>query len=493
MRNWITAAGLLTVLATPAFAQDAKTAVSNASKAMGADGVTSVTYWGSGANYNLGQNNNAQGPWPRTNLNEYRRTIDFSQPASRANAMTFAAPPQGTPAVQGAFNQVIAPTAPWANQLEIWVTPWGFLKGAAANNATAANQTVNGRRFTVVTWNSPVKSPGGTAYKVVGYINPQTNMVDRVDTWVENVIFGDLQVETYYSNWREGPNGFRYPSTIEQRRAGWTTFDAQILGAQPNPANLQALMTPPPGQAGRGGGPPGGAGGGQSPAVTASSEKIADGVYRITGGYNALAVEFTDYIVVFEIGPQNEARARANIAEVRRLIPNKPIRYGITSHHHFDHTSGLPGVVAEGITIVTHENNKAFFERALNAPRTLAPDAISRSGKKPVIEGMRDKRVFQDANHSFEVHEIKGLPHADGLLMGYLPKEKIIVVADLYDPPAPNAPPNTNFHVATQVMLDNLKRLNIDYERVVSVHAPNPDRPVTRTEIENFNPKVGTN
>ncbi len=418
----------------------------------------------------------------------------LSQPASRATAQTYGAPPQGTPAVQGAFNQVIASTAPWAQQLEIWVTPWGFLRGAAANNATARTQTVNGRRYTVVTWNSTVKSPGGLPYRVVGYINPQTSLIDRVDTWVENPIFGDLQVENYYSNWRNGADGFRFPSTIEQRRAGWTTFDAQILGAIANPTDLQALMTPPPpAPGGRAGGPPAG-GGGQPPAVTASSEKLADGVYRISGGYNALAVEFADHIVLFEAGPQNEARAIANIAEVKRVIPNKPIRYGIVSHHHFDHTSGLPAAVAEGITLVTHENNKGFFERALSAPRTLAPDVISKSGKKPVIEGMRDKRVFQDATRTFEVLEVKGLPHVDGLLIGYLPKEKIIVFADMYNAGPVNAPPQTTVHLATQIMIANLKRMNVDYERVVSVHAPNPDRPITRAEIDSFNPKApGTN
>ena len=65
--------------------------------------------------------------------------------------------------------------AAWAQQLEIWTTPWGFLKGAAANNATSRTQNVNGRRFHVVTWNAPVKSPGGAPYRVVGYINAATN------------------------------------------------------------------------------------------------------------------------------------------------------------------------------------------------------------------------------------------------------------------------------------------------------------------------------
>src|SRR5207249_6725704 len=124
---------------------------------------------------------------------------------------------------------------------------------------------------------------------------------------------------------------------------------------------------------------------------------------------------------------------------------NKPIRYGVISHHHFDHTSGLPAVVAEGITIVTPAVNRTFLMNALSAPRTLAPDSLSKSGKKPVIEGFTgDKRVFQDATRTFEVHVIKGLPHADGLVIGYLPKEKILVYADMFnlptDEPVPNPP-----------------------------------------------------
>ena len=148
--------------------------------------------------------------------------------------------------------------------------------------------------------------------------------------------------------------------------------------------------------------------------------------------------------MLFEPGPQNEARAQAIIAETKKVIPGKPIRYGVISHHHFDHTSGLPAVVAEGITIVTPEVNRSFLMSALSAPRTLAPDSLSKSGKKPVVEGFTgDKRVFQDGTRTLEVHVIKGLPHADGLVIGYLPKEKILVYADMFNlPPANDPVPN---------------------------------------------------
>jgi glyoxylase-like metal-dependent hydrolase (beta-lactamase superfamily II) len=225
--------------------------------------------------------------------------------------------------------------------------------------------------------------------------------------------------------------------------------------------------------------------------VTSTSEKLAEGVFRIKDGYNALAVEFNDHIVLFEPGPQNEARALANIAEVKRVIPNKPIRYGILSHHHFDHTSGLPAAVAEGITIVTHENNKTFFERALSAPRTLAPDVLSKSGKKPVVEGVRDKRVFTDGKRTLEVHEIKGLPHADGMLIAYLPAEKIVAYADMYNAPAQGQPGFLN--EGTKVFVANLDRLKLDWDRLVSVHTPVPDRPIMKAEVMTLLQGRGTN
>ena len=80
------------------------------------------------------------------------------------------------------------------------------------------------------------------------------------------------------------------------------------------------------------------------------------------------------------------------------------------------------------------------------------------------------------------MHEIKGLPHADGMLLAYLPKEKIIAYADMYNVPAPTAPaapPTAGF----VVMADNLERLKIDFDTVISVHAPNPDRPVKRADF----------
>ena len=143
VRQGMTAAAVLMMMASAASAQDAKTVLGNAARAMGIENVTAVHFYGSAEAGNLGQNNNANQPWPMAPMNDYVRAIDFSQPASRATWATFAVPvtggraalAQGTPQTQ----QVITPaTTAWGQQLEIWITPWGFVKGGLANSCDGA-------------------------------------------------------------------------------------------------------------------------------------------------------------------------------------------------------------------------------------------------------------------------------------------------------------------------------------------------------------------
>lgn len=249
VKQILSAVVVVCLSAHPAFAQDAKAVIASASKAIGADGINSLTFHGSGATY--GQSSQQVGP--RTNLSDYRRSIDFRQPASRATAS------------QGAFNQVVTPAeSAWANQLEIWTTPWGFLRGAAANSASIETRRIGGERVHVISWSAPFKSPSGQAYRVVGYISGQTFHVDAVETWVDAPGAAQQQVKLFYGNWQSGAGAFKYPATIVQHRAGRPTFEVQIAGAEANPANIQELIASPGAPAnvrgdGRGAPAPGGA------------------------------------------------------------------------------------------------------------------------------------------------------------------------------------------------------------------------------------------
>ena len=146
--------------------------------------------------------------------------------------------------------------------------------------------------------------------------------------------------------------------------------------------------------------------------MTVTNEKLGDGLYRLTtgnGSYDSLIVEFKDYIMMLEAGQSPggmpaDARPLAYIAEAKKLIPNKPIRYVMNTHPHSDHTGGLPGMVAEGATIITHKNNEEFFERALNTPRTLLTDTLAKNPKKAKIESVGDKKVYSDGNQIGRAH-----------------------------------------------------------------------------------------
>jgi glyoxylase-like metal-dependent hydrolase (beta-lactamase superfamily II) len=478
MRRKLVAAAVLTIcVSIAAVAQDARAVVSSASKAMGADNLTAITYSGSAANVNFGQTKSISGPYVlATQISNYTRAIDFTQPASRATGTTMTPAPAGAPPAQpGTFTQNITPAnAAWMQQLEIWTTPWGFLKGAAANGATVRAQRVGGKAFNIVSWMTLQKAPSGIAYTVTGYVNDQ-NLVERVETRVDHPILGDLLVESEYRDYKDF-DGVKVPGTIVQKRAGYPTFEATITSAGANPANIAQLLQPPP-QGQRGAAPPQAAPAGAAAPPAAQSEKLADGVYRITGGYVALAVEMRDHVVVLEAG-QSEARGLAVLAEAKRAIPNKPIRYIVNSHAHFDHASGLAPFVAEGITVITHANNKDFLEKAFGAPRTLMGDALAKANRKPRIESVGDRRILKDETHTIELHHVEGLEHSDGMLIAYLPKEKILFTAD-FNFPAAGQPVSP----AIATLVQNVDRLKLDFDAFVPVHPPNPDRPLKKVDV----------
>ena len=451
-------------LSTGVDAQNAAAVIGNASKAMGAENLASITYSGTAQNATFGQSRNIATPWAPTGITRitsYTRTIDLTSPVSRAFGPT--QPPQvpGAPApMPGNFNQNIFQNN-WTQQLEIWITPWGFLKGAAANAASV--REAGGR--SIVTWSPSMKAPSGQAYVVTGYINDD-NLVERVETRVEHPILGDMLVEAEYSNYRD-IGGLKVPGRIVQKRAGLQTFEATITAATPNPPNVKELLIPP--QAA----PP-------PPQPTVETQTLADGVYRITGGYVALALDMGDHVVVLE-GGQSEARGLAVINAARQAIPNKPIRYVVNTHPHFDHASGLAPFVAEGITIITHENNEDFLEDALGAPRRLVGDALAKANRKPNIEGAGDRRVLKGANRTIELYHVRDLQHTDGMLIAYLPNEKVFFSGDfgIPNPAAPPAPVNPSL----AVLVTNLDRLKLDFNQFITVHPPVPERRLTRADL----------
>src|SRR5262245_30157797 len=483
LRTLPLAALLIVVLSTSTATQNASSIVAASSKAMGVDTLNSITYSGTARNGAFGQSKAIGDPMGAVNvtrITEYTRTINFAPGGDAAALVSRATGPTQPPTVPGVpapmpgvFNQNVTgqqASTNWNQGLNVWTTPWGFLKGAAANNATVRQQ--GGQQL--VSFTPPnVKSPSGQTYSVTGYINGQ-NLVSKVETRVDNTVVGDLLVEFEYSNY-QNMNGVQVPTRIVQKQAGMPTFDAEIKAATPNPSNLTALLTPPPPPAGAPGG-----GGGAAPAPSAPPvEKLGEGAFKIGGNYTSLAIDMGDHILVVESG-QSDARGLAVMAAAKQAIPNKPIRFVVNSHPHFDHASGLSAAVAEGATILTHNNNEKVLEQLLSGPRTLTGDSLSKvtNRRTNVVTAVGDRDVRKGTNGKVvELHRVPN-EHSDGMLIVYLPAEKTVWSADVS-----GVNPNPGQLAVLKATVETINKSKLDFNGWIQAHPPNPDKPLTRADV----------
>jgi len=325
------------------------------------------------------------------------------------------------------------------------VSPHGFLKGALASSPTAKKRKVGDRAVTEITFLRGKQ-------RIVGTISGD-NVVEKVETWIDNPVLGDMLSETEYTGYRDF-GGVKVPTRIVTKQGGFPVLDFTVTGAK---ANVPLDLTPPAAAA-------------APAAVTVTNEKLGEGAWYLTGGsHHSVLVEFKDHVAVIE-APLSEERSNAVIAEVKKLVPNKPIRYLVSTHHHFDHSGGLRTYIAEGATIVTHQINKPFYEKVAKMPHTLNPDRLAREKKKAKILAVGAKHVLTDGVRTVEIHHIQGNPHNEGILMAYLPKEKVLVEVDVYTPLAPNAAPPATPNPAAVNLYENIEKLKLDVGPVAPLH-----------------------
>ena len=200
--------------------------------------------------------------------------------------------------------------------------------------------------------------------------------------------------------------------------------------------------------------------------------KLAEGVFYFTGGtHHSVVIEQKDHVVVVE-APLNEERSLAVINKVKETIPNKPIKYLVNTHAHFDHSGGLRSYVDAGITIVTHQTNQGYYQKVWNAQHTINPDQLSASKKVAKFETFKDKHVLTDGARKIEIYPIAGSSHNDAFALVYLPAEKILVEADAYTPLAQGATPPTSVNPYSVNLFENIQKLKLDVDQIAALHGP---------------------
>ncbi|RPH61475.1 MAG: MBL fold metallo-hydrolase [Acidobacteria bacterium] len=520
------------------FAQevDARAALLASVKAMGADNLKTIEISGAGSSSLIGQQYAVDGNWPQFEVANYTRAIDFDAKWSRedytrrqGNFPTFGRVPMAeqriTAIVSGSYawdmrdGMPVTLTRPYLDgvpfnelrQLELAITPHGFLKAAlAASDAKAIKMqfigasdfglSQFGRTVTIVSFTFLGK------YKINGTIDDR-NLVELVGTWFPNPVYGDMDYEMRYTQYRDF-GGVMFPMLLHTHQGdprvnvAHNYYEYRVASVKPN-APVATMAVPDVVRTA------------VAPMARVESQQLAEGVWLLGGGtHNSLLVAFKDYVAVVD-APHNEARSLAVIAEAARLVPGKPVQYVINTHHHFDHAGGLRTYLSQGTTIVTHESNKQYYLDILfhPAPRTLQPDRMALynpmywiSRRPPPIETVAGeprstaKYVVTDGERILEIVKVQDVAyelgdnsyrqgnHSVDMLIAYLPKEKILFNADLYSPPAQCStpgPPTPSMRTLQQ----NIRKLKLD----VAQHAPAHGRVGTHEEFTRLVTPTATN
>ena len=453
-RLWmLLVAAALLALGGPGLAQepDARTILQTALKAMG--DLKSIQYSGSTGYVSVvGQNYSPANDWPANQLTSYTRTIDYEGKSSKeevtlkqgtgqggptggGNAPVITTPlvgeQQRTSIVSGnyAWNMqgttvVPAPADAEQRQLEIWLTPHGCLKAALAPGANpiAVERNEQGKgRIRAVSFMALGK------YRVQCAINDK-NLVDRTQTWFANPVVGDLYYELVLTNYKDF-GGVMFPTNFHAHHdldddlegegvnvsGGHNSFGLTVSNVQANVSGAALTVPDAVRQA-------------TIPPIRVESQKAADGVWYVGGGTHAsVAVEFRDFITVIE-APLNEDRSLAVIAEVKKLIPNKPIRYLVART-----TTGTTSAESALRPPGGRDHRLAAIESRL-LRRSLVGTAVDLETRQAVLfppeeiaegytfESVGQKYVLTDGTKVMEVYNVQGLAHAQGMLIAISPR-----------------------------------------------------------------------
>jgi glyoxylase-like metal-dependent hydrolase (beta-lactamase superfamily II) len=446
-----------------------------AAAALGAMGLRTIQVSGRGSDFLFGQSYDGASPWPRFNLPRYVLTIDFAAPALRDERTRTQAqnPPLGggnqpiseqrqvwslsgsyawngnEPNVSPAGEERDMRPAAVGRHAQIVLTPHGFIKAAQAAKASISHTTVRGARKTVVSFAAAAHE------QFEGVLNEQ-HQVERIQTRVGTPVLGDVLYEAIFADYKDF-GGVTFPSRIIHREGGYPVLDVTVTEVKPNLA--VAIDVPDRIRQAR-------------PAVpfVMQAQQLSPGVWSIPLGPRdrTVAIEFLDHIVAVE-APDSEEISLPAIEAIKRAIPGKPIKYIINTHTHFDHSGGLRTYAAEGATVVTHNDNVPYYRQVWATPRTIHPDRLAQSGRQAAFEGVVGSRTFADGSRELVVYHYAGNLHHPGMLMVFLPKEKILIEADSFNPQnnrdqPPNAIPNLVQFVGA------VERLRLEVEQIVPVH-----------------------
>jgi glyoxylase-like metal-dependent hydrolase (beta-lactamase superfamily II) len=165
--------------------------------------------------------------------------------------------------------------------------------------------------------------------------------------------------------------------------------------------------------------------------------------------------------------------SQAVLDEIKRRYPTKPIRYIVVSHFHNDHSGGIRNFVdGGGVTVLVGAASAPFYDRVLATPHTLVSDRLAERPVPVAIQAVEDRAVLADPARAIEVHHVQ-TTHANDMLIVYLPGQKLLFTADLFNPNFGGigmSVPNPKFAVMARELYDEVIRLGLDVQTIAGAH-----------------------
>jgi glyoxylase-like metal-dependent hydrolase (beta-lactamase superfamily II) len=265
------------------------------------------------------------------------------------------------------------------------------------------------------------------------YFDPRSHLIAAYETTDTEPILGDVPARYLLDDYRS-VDGIKLPHRISISKAGAHYADVRYASTSLNDAHALAVFDIPTAIADAAAE----VAAGNSDYSPLTLTAIADGVFFAQGySHHSLVVEFPSYLAVIE-APYTQAQSRTLVKLLSSQFPGKPLRYLAVTHPHFDHIGGVRSIAATGATILVTREHEAAVRALLTARHTNPADDLDRNrmsgGKTGSVQVYSNKTVIAEGRQSIELHVVIGSPHADPIVIAYVPSAQLLFQSDLFSP-----------------------------------------------------------